>query len=130
MHKSFCIHFYTLRCVQCIKKPSEKDSRIYVTKKFYFKKNVFLATPATITIALVNFVYFFSTARRTSTWRRVLGYPLIMLSLLVLTGLSLLCVIMNVCQIVAGFRTLPVYQSTVVVDLGITSLSSLGVIGK
>lgn len=69
------------------------------------------------------------TARRTSTWRRVLGYPLIMLSLLVLTGLSLLCVIMNVCQIVAGFRTLPVYQSTVVVDLGITSLSSLGVIG-
>ena len=53
-----------------------------------------------------------------------------MLSLLVLTGLSLLCVIMNVCQIVAGFRTLPVYQSTVPVDLGISSLSSLGVIGK
>ena len=67
-------------------------------------------------------------ARRTSTWRRVLGYPLIMLSLLVLTGLSLLCVIMNVGQIVAGFRSLPVYQ-TAVVDLGITSLSSLGVIG-
>ena len=67
-------------------------------------------------------------ARRTSTWRRVLGYPLIMLSLLVLTGLSLLCVIMNVGQIVAGFRSLPVYQSAVV-DLGITSLSSLGVIG-
>ena len=127
MHKSFCIHFYTLRCVQCIKKPSEKDSRIYVTKKFYI---FFFCDPCYNNDCLVNFVYFFSTARRTSTWRRVLGYPLIMLSLLVLTGLSLLCVIMNVCQIVAGFRTLPVYQSTVVVDLGITSLSSLGVIGK
>jgi hypothetical protein len=66
--------------------------------------------------------------RRTSTWRRVLGYPLIMLSLLGLTGLSLLCVIMNVGQIVAGFRTLPIYQTTVV-DLGITSLSSLGAVG-
>lgn len=67
-------------------------------------------------------------ARRTSTWRRVLGYPLIMLSLLALTSLSLLCVIMNVGQIVAGFRSLPIYQSAVV-DLGITSLSSLGAVG-
>ena len=67
-------------------------------------------------------------ARRTSTWRRVLGYPLIMLSLLGLTGLSLLCVIMNVGQIVAGFRSLPIYQSAVE-EFGITSLSSFGAIG-
>lgn len=65
-------------------------------------------------------------ARRTSTWRRVLGYPLIMLSLLLLTGLSLLCVLMNVGQIVAGFRSLPIYQNG---DFGITSLSSFGAIG-
>jgi len=67
-------------------------------------------------------------ARRTSTWRRVLGYPLIMLSLLLLTGLSLLCVVMNVAQIVAGFRSLPIYQTTVE-EFGITSLSSFGAIG-
>jgi len=67
-------------------------------------------------------------ARRTSTWRRVLGYPLIMLSLLILTGLSLLCVLMNVGQIVAGFRSLPIYQ-TAVEEFGITSLSSFGAIG-
>ena len=67
-------------------------------------------------------------ARRTSTWRRVLGYPLIMLSLLLLTGLCLLCVIMNVGQIVAGFRSLPIYQ-TAVEEFGITSLSSFGAIG-
>ncbi len=67
-------------------------------------------------------------ARHTSTWRRILGYPLIMLTLLALTGLSLLCVVMNVGQIVVGFRSLPIYQHTVV-DLGITSLSSLGVVG-
>ena len=89
-------------------------------------------------------------ARRTSTWRRVLGklllqkfsklnitlqgflnllgYPLIMLSLLLLTGLSLLCVVMNVAQIVAGFRSLPIYQ-TAVEEFGITSLSSFGAIG-
>jgi len=67
-------------------------------------------------------------ARRTSTWRRVLGYPLIMLSLLGLTGLSLLCVIMNVGQIIAGFRSLPIYQNAVE-EFGITSLSSFGAIG-
>ena len=57
-----------------------------------------------------------------------LGYPLIMLSLLLLTGLSLLCVVMNVAQIVAGFRSLPIYQ-TAVEEFGITSLSSFGAIG-
>jgi len=67
-------------------------------------------------------------ARQTSMWRRVLGYPLIMLSLLLLTGLSLLCVVMNVAQIVAGFRSLPIYQ-TAVEEFGITSLSSFGAIG-
>ena len=56
------------------------------------------------------------------------GYPLIMLSLLLLTGLSLLCVVMNVAQIVAGFRSLPIYQ-TAVEEFGITSLSSFGAIG-
>lgn len=66
-------------------------------------------------------------ARKTSLWRRVLGYPLIMLILLALTTISLLCVISNVGQIMAGFRSLPIYQQTV--DLGITSLSSLGVVG-
>ena len=51
-----------------------------------------------------------------------------MLSLLLLTGLSLLCVVMNVAQIVAGFRSLPIYQ-TAVEEFGITSLSSFGAIG-
>ena len=51
-----------------------------------------------------------------------------MLGLLLLTGLSLLCVVMNVAQIVAGFRSLPIYQ-TAVEEFGITSLSSFGAIG-
>jgi hypothetical protein len=45
-------------------------------------------------------------ARKTPIWQRILGYPLVMLSLLSLTAISLLCVILNVGQIVAGFRTL------------------------
>ena len=73
-----------------------------------------------------------------------------MLVLLVLTGISLICVISNVGQIVVGFRSLPIYKVTILsakvfllnvsilylfflfqqtVDLGITSLSSLGVFG-
>ena len=49
-------------------------------------------------------------ARKTPVWRRVLGYPFVMLVLLALTGISLICVISNVGQIVVGFRSLPIYQ--------------------
>ncbi|XP_040579824.1 limb region 1 protein homolog isoform X2 [Lepeophtheirus salmonis] len=60
-------------------------------------------------------------------WTRILGYPLIMISLLLLTSISLICVVNNVGQIIAGFRSLPLGQNTV--DLGMTSLSALGVLG-
>ena len=46
-------------------------------------------------------------ARKTPTWRRILGYPLVFLALLALTAIALVCVIANVMQIVAGFRELP-----------------------
>ena len=47
-------------------------------------------------------------ARRTPSWRRILGYPLVMMVLLALTGLSLICVVTNFMQILTGFRALPV----------------------
>ncbi len=46
-------------------------------------------------------------ARRTPLWRRILGYPLVLLVLTALTAASLLCVVLNVGQVMAGFRSLP-----------------------
>ena len=45
--------------------------------------------------------------KRTSMWRRAVGYPLIMVALFALTFVSLVSVINNVMQIVAGFKALP-----------------------
>ena len=45
--------------------------------------------------------------KKTSMWRRAIGYPLMMVGLFVLTSFSLVCVVKNVTQIVAGFKTLP-----------------------
>jgi hypothetical protein len=50
-------------------------------------------------------------ARKTPIWRRILGYPLVMLFLLALTTISLICVISNVGQLMVGFRSLPLYQA-------------------
>ncbi len=66
-------------------------------------------------------------ARKTPVWRRVLGYPLVMLLLLALTAVSLVCVVSNFGQLMVGFRALPPQQQHV--DLGLTSLSALGVLG-
>eukprot|EP00094_Tigriopus_californicus_P006064 TCALIF_05840-PA protein Name:"Similar to Lmbr1l Protein LMBR1L (Mus musculus)" AED:0.04 eAED:0.04 QI:473/0.83/0.71/1/1/0.85/7/573/566 len=93
-------------------------------------------------------------ARNTPSWRRILGYPLVMMFVFALTTISLICVISNVGQIITGFRSLPVkpmkavnyclqqlstienvmltpylcsFQPNVV--LGSTSLSALGVFG-
>jgi len=66
-------------------------------------------------------------ARKTPMWRRILGYPFVMIFLLTLTALSLVSVISNVMQLMAGFRSLPLQQQFV--DLGISSLTSLGVLG-
>lgn len=46
-------------------------------------------------------------ARNTPSWRRILGYPLIMLFVFALTTISLICVISNMGQIMTGFRDLP-----------------------
>ena len=49
-------------------------------------------------------------ARKTPMWRRILGYPFVMIFLLTLTALSLVSVISNVMQLMAGFRSLPLQQ--------------------
>jgi len=66
-------------------------------------------------------------ARKTPMWRRILGYPFVMIFLFALTALSLVSVISNVMQLMAGFRSLPLQQQ--IVDLGHSSLMSLGVLG-
>ena len=70
-------------------------------------------------------------ARKTPAWRRILGYPLAMLLLLALTGITLIIVFFNMIQILIGLRSLPksMSQEGGVFDLGITSLSALGVTG-
>ena len=69
-------------------------------------------------------------ARRTPLWRRILGYPLVLLVLTALTSASLLCVVLNTGQIIAGFRKLPGKQVGVVSLLpSRTSSSCLLVIG-
>jgi len=68
-----------------------------------------------------------NAARKTPMWRRILGYPFVMIFLFALTALSLVSVISNVMQLMAGIRSLPLQQH--LVDLGHSSLMSLGVLG-
>ena len=49
-------------------------------------------------------------ARKTPMWRRILGYPFVMIFLFALTAVSLVSVISNVMQLMAGFRSLPLQQ--------------------
>ena len=49
-------------------------------------------------------------ARKTPMWRRILGYPFVMIFLFALTALSLVSVISNVMQLMAGIRSLPLQQ--------------------
>ena len=58
---------------------------------------------------------------------RRLGWPAAMLTLIGLTGLSLYLVATNMLLLLAGWRALPSAQ--VELDLGTTSLSTLGVLG-
>merc|ERR1719192_2725821 len=58
---------------------------------------------------------------------RRLGWPAAMLTLIGLTGLSLYLVAANTLLLLAGWRALPSAQVTL--DLGTTSLSTLGVLG-
>jgi hypothetical protein len=45
--------------------------------------------------------------RNRSMWRRTIGYPLMMVVITALTAASLISVVKNVGQIVAGFKSLP-----------------------
>ena len=45
--------------------------------------------------------------RKRSMWRRTIGYPLMMVLITALTAVSLISVVKNVGQIVAGFKSLP-----------------------
>lgn len=67
--------------------------------------------------------------KRTSVWRRAIGYPLIMIVLFLFTIVSLAIVIINVMEIVAGFKSLPAYSEDTPHTLGIASLTSLGATG-
>lgn len=58
---------------------------------------------------------------------RRLGWPAAMLSLMSLTGISLYLVSTNMLLLLAGWRSLP--SSQVTLDLGQSSLSTLGVVG-
>ena len=58
---------------------------------------------------------------------RRLGWPAAMLTLIGLTGLSLYLVATNMLLLLAGWRALPSAQAEL--DLGTTSLSTLGVLG-
>ncbi|XP_064471957.1 limb region 1 protein homolog isoform X2 [Ornithodoros turicata] len=63
-----------------------------------------------------------------SSWRRNLGYPIVMLLLLSLTCISLLMVLHNTLVLLIGIKALPV--SSQQFSLGISSLSALGVVGS
>lgn len=67
--------------------------------------------------------------KQQKTWsvRRNLGYPLVMLLLLMLTGISVIMVTQNSFELLIGIRTLPV--GTKEMMLGIASLSILGPVG-
>lgn len=62
-----------------------------------------------------------------SSWRRNLGYPVVMLLLLVLMFISVLMVAQNMIELLIGLKALPIETKEIV--LGITSLSVLGPFG-
>jgi len=65
-----------------------------------------------------------------SAWRRRLGWPLAMLVLILLTGISLYLVGINVMLLLSGWRSLPTAKGQDHrFDLGISSLSALGALG-
>lgn len=66
--------------------------------------------------------------RNRSMWRRTIGYPLMMVVITALTAASLISVVKNVGQIVAGFKSLPAANQQTV-TLGISSLTSFGAVG-
>ena len=66
-------------------------------------------------------------ARRRGMLARRLGWPTAMLTLMGLTGISLYLVAANIMLLAAGWRSLP--GNTVTIDLGKSSLSTLGVVG-
>lgn len=65
-----------------------------------------------------------------SPWRRNLAYPVAMLLLLGLTGISLLMVLHNTLELLIGFKALPVSPQVRQFSLGISSLSALGIFGS
>ncbi|XP_064644594.1 limb region 1 protein homolog isoform X1 [Lineus longissimus] len=65
--------------------------------------------------------------RKASSIQRNLGYPLVMLLLLGLTGLSVLMVAQNIFELIVGFKSLPMGAKETV--LGIASLSTFGPVG-
>jgi len=66
-------------------------------------------------------------ARSRGVLARRLGWPIAMLTLIGLTGISLYLVAANMMLLAAGWRSLP--SNTVTIDLGNSSLSTLGVVG-
>jgi len=65
-----------------------------------------------------------------SAWQRRLGWPLAMLVLILLTGISLYLVGINVMLLLSGWRSLPTAkEQDKRFDLGISSLSALGALG-
>jgi len=60
---------------------------------------------------------------------RQLAWPSAMLGLIALTGICLYLVITNITLLAAGFRALPSNHNTSNIDLGNTSLSTMGVLG-
>jgi len=66
-------------------------------------------------------------ARSRGKLARRLGWPSAMLALMALTGISLYLVAANMMLLAAGWRSLP--SNTATIDLGTSSLSTLGVVG-
>jgi len=66
-------------------------------------------------------------ARSRGVLARRLGWPTAMLTLIALTGISLYLVAANMMLLAAGWRSLP--SNTATIDLGTSSLSTLGVLG-
>ena len=68
-------------------------------------------------------------ARSRGVLARRLGWPIAMLSLMALTGISLYLVAANMMLLAAGWRSLPSNTVQHTMDLGTSSLSTLGVVG-
>ncbi|KAM7313057.1 protein LMBR1L isoform X1 [Ixodes scapularis] len=68
--------------------------------------------------------------RSASPWRRNLAYPVAMLLLLGLTGISLLMVVHNTLELLVGIKALPASPQVRQFSLGISSLSALGIFGS